>query len=85
MSGYAKHCLSMLMTSVFVSLQVVVHVTDDNDHPPEFQFPAPYKMTVHENAALGTMVGHVKAIDNDKGSNAAFFYAITHANIGMVN
>lgn len=41
-------------------------------------------MTVQENAPLGTLVGRVKAIDGDQGSNAASVYTITHANIGSV-
>ncbi|XP_048580487.1 cadherin-23-like isoform X2 [Nematostella vectensis] len=61
---------------------VVIHVTDINDNAPKFQFPAPYKMTVNEDAALGTGVGRVKAIDGDQGLNGMFEYAITHANIG---
>lgn len=37
-----------------------------------------------ENAALGTEVGRVQAIDRDLGLNAVFEYAITHANIGKL-
>ena len=61
---------------------MTVHVTDDNDNVPRFQFLSPYKMTVMEDAPLGTRVGRVQAFDSDAGQNAVFEYAITHANIG---
>ena len=63
-------------------LQVVVKLTDENDHAPQFQFPAPYKMTVIEDAPVGTGLGQVRAVDADLGENAKFEYSITHANIG---
>lgn len=65
-------------------LKVTVHVTDDNDNAPQFQFHSPYKMTVMEDAPLGTRVGRLQAFDSDVGQNAVFEYAITHANIGKV-
>ena len=64
--------------------KVTVHVTDDNDNAPRFQFNSPYKMTVMEDASMGTTVGRVQAFDSDAGQNAVFEYAITHANIGKV-
>lgn len=57
-------------------------MTDENDNAPRFQFFSPDKMTVMENAPLGTEVGRVQAFDKDLGQNAVFEYAITHANIG---
>ena len=65
--------------------KVVVHVTDENDNSPQFQFPAPYKMSVQEDAPLGTGVGQLVAFDGDDGMNAQFEYSITHANIGEWN
>lgn len=59
-------------------------MTDDNDNAPRFQFHSPYKMTVMEDAPLGTRVGRLQAFDSDVGQNAVFEYAITHANIGKV-
>ena len=64
--------------------KVTVYVTDDNDNAPRFQFHSPYKMTVMEDATLGTEVGRLQAFDSDLGLNAVFEYAITHANIGKV-
>lgn len=57
-------------------------MTDENDNSPQFQFPAPYKMSVQEDAPLGTGVGQLVAFDGDDGMNAQFEYSITHANIG---
>lgn len=57
---------------------------DDNDNAPRFQFHSPYKMTVLEDASLGTKVGRVQAFDSDVGQNAVFEYTITRANIGKV-
>ena len=62
--------------------KVTIHVTDENDNAPGFQFFSPHKMTVMEDAPLGTGVGRVQAFDNDLGQNAVFEYAITYANIG---
>ena len=66
------------------SFKVTVHVTDDNDNAPQFQFDSPYKMTVMEDAPLGSRVSRLQAFDSDVGQNAVFEYAITHANIGKV-
>ena len=68
-----------MMTFLF---KVTVHVTDENDNAPRFQFHSPHKMTVMEDAPLGTRVGRVEAFDSDTEENAVFEYAITHANIG---
>ena len=57
---------------------------DDNDNAPRFQFHSPYKMTVMEDASLGTKVGRVQAFDSDVGQNAVCEYVITRANIGKV-
>ena len=60
-------------------------MTDENDNAPRFQFLSPHKMTVKEDAPLGTRVCRVEALDSDVGENAVFEYAITHANIGKTN
>ena len=64
---------------------MTVHVTDENDNAPRFQFLSPHKMTVKEDAPLGTRVCRVEALDSDVGENAVFEYAITHANIGKTD
>ncbi|XP_067054992.1 protocadherin Fat 4-like [Acropora muricata] len=61
---------------------VTVYVSDQNDNAPWFQFFSPDKMTVMEDAPLGTAVGQVQMIDRDLGKNAEFEYAIRQANIG---
>ena len=60
-------------------------MTDENDNAPRFQFLSPHKMTVKEDAPLGTRVCRVEALDSDVGENAVFEYAITHANIGKTD
>lgn len=57
-------------------------IIDENDHPPRFQFPSPYKMGVAEDAPVGSGLGKVRAMDNDLGKNGNFEYSITSANIG---
>ncbi|XP_068723113.1 protocadherin Fat 4-like isoform X1 [Montipora capricornis] len=61
---------------------VTIYVTDENDNAPWFQFVSPDKMTVLEDAPLGTAVGRMQVIDGDLGQNAEFEYSITQANIG---
>lgn len=65
--------------------KVTVYVSDQNDNAPWFQFFSPDKMTVMEDAPLGTAVGQVQMIDRDLGKNAEFEYAIRQANIGRWN
>lgn len=62
-----------------------MYVSDQNDNAPWFQFFSPDKMTVMEDAPLGTAVGQVQMIDRDLGKNAEFEYAIRQANIGRSN
>ena len=70
------------LTFNVIFFKVTVYVTDQNDNAPWFQFFSPDKMTVMEDARLGTAVGQVQMIDRDLGQNAEFEYAIRQANIG---
>lgn len=74
--------IATLTFNVIFFFKVTVYVSDENDNAPWFQFFSPDKMTVMEDAPLGTAVGRVQMIDRDLGQNAEFEYAITQANIG---
>ena len=78
---YEKNCYTNIQCNFFF-FKVTVYVSDENDNAPWFQFFSPDKMTVMEDAPLGTAVGRVQMIDRDLGQNAEFEYAITQANIG---
>ncbi|XP_054840715.1 protocadherin gamma-B5-like isoform X2 [Eublepharis macularius] len=53
--------------------QIWVNVTDANDNPPIFTHES-YKVSLGENAPLGTPVLQVVATDNDEGTNAQIRY-----------
>lgn len=55
--------------------KVVVHVEDCNDHSPAFLRPR-YEANVSSQAAAGSEVVQVKALDGDVGSNAEISYSI---------
>ncbi|XP_050818995.1 protocadherin gamma-B5-like isoform X2 [Gopherus flavomarginatus] len=57
--------------------QIWINVTDANDHPPVFT-PEFYKVSLRENAPTGSLVLHVKATDNDEGSNAQISYVFSN-------
>ncbi|XP_048576726.1 protocadherin-like protein isoform X2 [Nematostella vectensis] len=57
--------------------QVRINILDENDCAPVFD-PQIYEISVNENAAIGSSVVHVKAVDADAGSNADVYYFFTH-------
>lgn len=52
-----------------------LQVTDTNDNPPVFLESA-YSFDIPENAARGSKVGQIKAIDPDLGINAQITYTV---------
>lgn len=50
-------------------------MTDTNDNPPVFKESA-YSFDIPENAARGSVVGTVAAIDLDSGPNAQLTYTV---------
>lgn len=50
-------------------------MTDTNDNPPVFKESA-YSFDIAENAARGSVVGTVVAIDMDTGPNAQLTYTV---------
>ena len=82
MSTILVNLLLVLNFNINFVLKVTIYVTDENDNAPWFQFVSPDKMTVSEDAPLGTAVGRMQVIDGDLGQNAEFEYSITQANIG---
>ncbi|XP_052010945.1 protocadherin alpha-3-like isoform X5 [Xyrauchen texanus] len=59
------------------SMQIVVNVLDINDNIPVFS-KSLYKARIIENAARGTHVTTVKAVDLDEGVNGEIIYAIVN-------
>ncbi|XP_050346930.1 cadherin-related tumor suppressor [Nymphalis io] len=59
----------------FTEVTIVVQVTDTNDNPPVFKESA-YSFDISENAARGSVVGTVAAIDLDSGPNAQLIYTV---------
>ncbi|OWR45848.1 cadherin protein [Danaus plexippus plexippus] len=59
----------------FTDVTIVVQVTDTNDNPPMFKESA-YSFDIPENAARGSVVGTVAAIDLDSGPNAQLTYNV---------
>lgn len=66
------------------SLQVIVTVLDDNDHPPVFT-RSNYEFQVAENVNIGHLVGTVTASDNDEGVNAKISFLINVENGSKCN
>jgi cadherin EGF LAG seven-pass G-type receptor 1 len=59
---------------------VVVHVSDENDHYPQFS-ERYYTVDVPEDEWSGSnVIAHIKATDADKGNNAAIRYSIVGGN-----
>jgi hypothetical protein len=56
-------------------VQIVVHVQDSNDNPPEFT-ESRYRGQIYENDTVGTIVLTVEATDDDFGKNAEITYSI---------
>lgn len=64
---------------------LLINVTDADDNAPVFvRLPGdePLELEVEEEAAIGTVVGHVSAVDNDSGDNSLIDYRITYGNDG---
>lgn len=62
---------------------LVINITDVDDNIPVFvRLPGdkPLELEVEEEAAVGTVVGYVSAIDNDSGNNSLIDYRITDGN-----
>ncbi|XP_059046362.1 cadherin-related tumor suppressor [Achroia grisella] len=59
----------------FTDVSIIVQVTDTNDNPPTFKENA-YSFNIPENAARGSIVGTVAAIDLDSGPNAQLTYTL---------
>lgn len=56
--------------------QVTIHVDDENDNPPVFEYHN-YEGSITENSKKGTevkLINKIKAIDADVGQNAIFMY-----------
>nr|CAD7442233.1 unnamed protein product [Timema bartmani] len=60
---------------------IVVKVQDVEDQPPEFVVASPVTR-VSEDAAIGTSVLQVKAVDGDRGINNRIVYSITQGSQG---
>ncbi|XP_076468075.1 protocadherin-1-like isoform X2 [Babylonia areolata] len=54
---------------------VVIHIVDQNDHPPHFSQPI-FFLEIQENMPPGSTCGRIKAVDEDSGVNARMMYAI---------
>uniref|UniRef100_A0A8C0JB93 Cadherin domain-containing protein n=1 Tax=Chelonoidis abingdonii TaxID=106734 RepID=A0A8C0JB93_CHEAB len=58
--------------------QIWINVTDANDNPPVFTQEL-YKVSLRENGPTGSLVLHIKATDNDEGSNAQISYVFSNS------
>ncbi|ODM94994.1 Protein dachsous [Orchesella cincta] len=54
---------------------ISITVTDENDHAPLFEQKL-FKFSLEENNKPGTVVGEVRAVDEDIGDNGAVFYSL---------
>ncbi|KAL4715527.1 hypothetical protein ACJJTC_009153 [Scirpophaga incertulas] len=59
----------------YTDITIIVQVTDTNDNPPIFKESA-YSFDIPENAARGSVVGTISAMDLDSGSNAQLTYTV---------
>ena len=58
------------------TMTTVVKVIDANDHAPRFE-ERQYEWAVPEDAAVGTVIGRVRAADDDAGHNAVVTYSFS--------
>ncbi|CAL8305389.1 unnamed protein product [Arctogadus glacialis] len=56
---------------------LIIDVMDVNDNCPRFVSDSPQSVTVHGDAARGTLVTQVRATDPDLGPNAAIIYSLS--------
>ncbi|XP_048581448.1 cadherin-23 isoform X2 [Nematostella vectensis] len=59
--------------------EVVVNVLDVNDNPPVFPSDS-IQLAIHEDTAVGSVIGQLQASDKDKEENAKLEYKITQNN-----
>ncbi|XP_078405894.1 protocadherin alpha-C2-like [Cetorhinus maximus] len=57
--------------------RIIIIVVDVNDNGPLFDHEI-YRATIAENAAKGTLVAKINAVDLDEGTNAELTYSFTH-------
>lgn len=62
--------------SLWGQVEVMIRVTDDNDHPPRFVEQI-FFASVFENVSIDSSVMRLKATDEDIGINARLRYSIT--------
>lgn len=63
--------------------KIIVHVTDHNDHAPEFTSKI-IQGKVYETAAIGSNVVTAYATDRDIGDNGRIVYSIVSGNVASV-
>jgi cadherin EGF LAG seven-pass G-type receptor 1 len=54
---------------------VTINVLDKNDSPPQFESDR-IRLFIQENSAIGSVVGTLKAWDQDEGQNAQIIFSI---------
>ncbi|CAH8505166.1 unnamed protein product [Schistosoma bovis] len=54
--------------------QVLIHILDENDNPPEFR--GPRQFAVEENQAPNTWIGDLQVIDRDEGNNSEVIFKL---------
>ncbi|XP_069055571.1 LOW QUALITY PROTEIN: protocadherin gamma-A12-like [Pleurodeles waltl] len=65
------------------TMRIQISVQDVNDNAPVFSQPL-YKISVPENTAKGTVVGTIRAVDIDKGSNSEIIYSFNQMKESVV-
>lgn len=60
--------------------RVIIDVTDDNDHAPEFMSDL-VQVRIFETAATSSVVTAMLAIDKDHGDNGRIVYSISSGNV----
>ncbi|XP_028817903.1 protocadherin Fat 4 isoform X2 [Denticeps clupeoides] len=64
------------------SINITINITDVNDNPPIFTSHE-YFMAVTENSAIGTVIGHIQALDDDSGANGQIVYSLTSGHLDV--
>lgn len=68
----------VLLTCLFLILQIIIKVLDANDNTPKFQNPE--SVSLGEDTSQGTVVFTVAARDPDAGQNGTVMYEIIKGN-----